>query len=118
MKAPGTAYDDPLIGKDPQPDHMSRYVNTSSDQGGVHINSGIPNKVFYLTAIAIGGNSWNVAGNIWYRTLLDSRLSAAAQFQDFADLTADNANQIYGASVRAAVVQGWHDVGIDVAEIN
>ena len=30
MKAPGTAYDDPLIGKDPQPDHMSRYVNTTS----------------------------------------------------------------------------------------
>jgi Zn-dependent metalloprotease len=118
MKAPGTAYDDPLIGKDPQPDHMSRYVNTTSDQGGVHTNSGIPNKAFYLTAIAIGGNSWEIAGNIWYRTLLDSRLSATAQFQDFADLTAHNANQIYGASVRASVVQGWHDVGIDVAEIN
>ena len=43
MKAPGTAYDDPQIGKDPQPDHMSKYVNTSSDNGGVHINSGIPN---------------------------------------------------------------------------
>jgi len=118
MKAPGTAYDDPLIGEDPQPDHMSRYVNTTSDQGGVHINSGIPNKAFYLIAIAIGGNSWDVGGNIWYRTLLDSRLSAAAQFQDFADLTADNANQMYGASVRAAVVQGWQDVGIDVPGTN
>jgi Zn-dependent metalloprotease len=115
MKAPGTAYDDPLIGNDPQPDHMSRYVNTTADQGGVHTNSGIPNKAFYLTAIAIGGNSWEIAGNIWYRTLLDSRLSATAQFQDFADLTADNANQIPGARVRAAVVQAWHDVGIAVA---
>ena len=115
MKAPGTAYDDPLIGNDPQPDHMSRYVNTTADQGGVHTNSGIPNKAFYLTAIAIGGNSWEIAGNIWYRTLLDSRLSATAQFQDFADLTADNANQIHGVPVRAAVVQAWHDVGIDVA---
>ena len=118
MEAPGTAYDDPLIGKDPQPDHMSRYVNTTSDQGGVHTNSGIPNKAFYLIAIAIGGNSWDVGGNIWYRTLLDSRLSAAAQFQDFADLAADNANQMYGASVRAAVVQAWHDVGIDVPGTN
>ena len=117
MKAPGTAYDDPLIGKDPQPDHMSRYVNTTSDQGGVHTNSGIPNRAFYLTAIGIGGNSWDVAGNVWYRTLLDSRLSANAQFQNFADLTADNANQIYGVPVRAAVVQAWQDVGIIVAEV-
>ena len=117
MKAPGTAYDDPLIGKDPQPDHMSRYVNTSSDNGGVHINSGIPNKAFYLAATALGGNAWDVAGNIWYRTLLDSRLSATAQFQDFANLTADNADKLYGGSVRAAVAQAWSDVGINVADI-
>lgn len=117
MKAPGTAYDDPLIGKDPQPDHMSRYVNTSSDNGGVHINSGIPNKAFYLAATAIGGNAWDVAGKIWYRTLLDSRLSSTAQFQDFANLTADNADKLYGASVRTKVVQAWHDVGIDVASV-
>jgi len=117
MKAPGTAYDDPVIGKDPQPDHMSRYVNTSSDNGGVHINSGIPNKAFYLAATALGGNAWDVAGNIWYRTLLDSRLSSTAQFQDFANLTADNADKLYGASVRAAVVQAWSNVGINVADI-
>jgi Zn-dependent metalloprotease len=115
MKAPGTAYNDPLIGQDPQPDHMSRYVDTTSDQGGVHTNSGIPNKAFYLIAIAIGGNSWDVAGNIWYRTLLDSRLSPAPQFQEFANLTAYNANQLYGPSTEAVVVQAWHDVGIDVA---
>ena len=48
MKAPGTAYDDPLIGKDPQPDHMSRYDSRTLDNGGVHINSGIPNKAFVL----------------------------------------------------------------------
>jgi len=117
MKAPGTAYDDPLIGRVPQPDHMSRYVNTTSDQGGVHTNSGIPNRAFYLIAIAIGGNSWDLAGNIWYRTLLDSRLSTAAQFQDFANLTAYNANLLYGASAEAVVVQAWHEVGIDVLEL-
>lgn len=44
MKEPGTAYNDPLLGKDPQPDHMRNYVKTTSDHGGVHINSGIPNK--------------------------------------------------------------------------
>jgi hypothetical protein len=123
MRAPGTAYHDPLFasplrpdGKDPQPDHMSRYVNLPNDAGhdwgGVHINSGIPNKAFFLVATALGGNAWDVAGNIWYRTLLDSRLSATAQFQDFATLTAVIANERYGASVRTAVVQAWHEVGI------
>ena len=48
MKDPGTAYDDPTIGKDPQPGHMKNFVRTTSDNGGVHINSGIPNRAFYL----------------------------------------------------------------------
>ena len=116
MKAPGTAYDDPKLGKDPQPDHMSRYVNTTSDNGGVHINSGIPNKAFYLAAIAIGGaNAWDVAGKIWYRTLLDSRIKTGSSFQEFADLTTDNANTLFGATARAAVAKAWQDVGITVA---
>ena len=56
MKDPGTAYDDlNLGGKDPQPPYMYYYVRTSDDYGGVHINSGIPNSAFYLTAIEIGG---------------------------------------------------------------
>ncbi len=50
MKAPGTAYDDDVLGKDPQPDSMDTYVRTSADNGGVHINSGIPNKAFYVVA--------------------------------------------------------------------
>src|SRR4029079_10299870 len=69
MKAPGTAYDDPVLGKDPQPDHMSRFVTTAADRGGVHITSGIPNRAFYLAATAIGGYAWEVAGKIWYTTL-------------------------------------------------
>jgi Zn-dependent metalloprotease len=116
MKAPGTAYDDPVIGKDPQPDNMSGYVNTTGDNGGVHINSGIPNKAFYLLATAIGGYAWEKAGNIWYKTLLDSRFTTTATFQDFANLTADNANTLYGADIKALVVQAWHDVGIEVTD--
>ena len=34
---------------------MSEYVRTASDNGGVHVNSGIPNHAFYLAATAIGG---------------------------------------------------------------
>jgi Zn-dependent metalloprotease len=48
MKAPGKAYDNELLGRDPQPDHMSKFVHLpdtdEGDNGGVHINSGIPNK--------------------------------------------------------------------------
>ncbi len=62
MAAPGTAYDDPLVGRDPQPSHMSGYVETEDDNGGVHINSGILNHGFYLAAMAIGGKSWEVLG--------------------------------------------------------
>ena len=50
MKDPGTAYDDDVLGKDPQVGSMSDYVETTDDNGGVHINSGIPNRAFYLVA--------------------------------------------------------------------
>ncbi len=62
MAAPGTAYDDPVLGQDPQPAHMSNYVNTFEDDGGVHINSGIPNHAFYVIAKEIGGFAWEKAG--------------------------------------------------------
>jgi hypothetical protein len=115
MKAPGTAYDDKVLGKDPQPADMSHYVNTTSDNGGVHINSGIPNRAFYLTAIALGGYAWEKAGRIWYATLRDSRLQATAQFQDFANLTADNAAKLFGNTEAQAVIDAWRQVGIIVA---
>lgn len=51
MKEPGTAYDDPTLGKDPQPGHMKDYLRMEDDNGGVHINSGIPNRAFYETAM-------------------------------------------------------------------
>jgi len=90
MKAPGTAYDDPVLGgKDPQPDNMRKYRRLpdteEGDNGGVHINSGIPNKAFYLTAAGIGGFAWEAPGHIWYASLKAS--SAKTQFQDFADTT-------------------------------
>ena len=73
MKAPGKAYNNPQFGRDPQPDHMSKFVmlpdTDEGDWGGVHINSGIPNKAFYLTAIGIGGYAWEAPGHIWYAAL-------------------------------------------------
>lgn len=114
MKAPGTAYDDWLVGKDPQPDHMSKYDTTTSDNGGVHINSGIPNKAFYLAAMAIGGKAWEKAGHIWYQALIDPRLTPTAQFQDFAELTVEMAGKLYDEASQEAVLKAWKSVGINV----
>src|SRR5215207_7323170 len=95
MKAPGTAYDDPVLGKDPQPAHMKDYVNTLSDNGGVHINSGIPNFAFYNIAMELGGFAWERAGQIWYVTLRD-KLDANSKFQDCANMTYQTAAELFG----------------------
>ena len=97
MKEPGTAYDDNVLGKDPQPGHMTEYVRTRDDNGGVHINSGIPNRAFYETAIRLGGNAWAKAGQIWYTTLRD-KLRPTASFKDAARWTVAVARELYGAS--------------------
>jgi len=115
MKAPGTAYDDPVLGKDPQPGHMNDYVNTSSDNGGVHINSGIPNRAFYTVATQLGGKAWEKAGQIWYVTLRD-KLTSSSNFQTCANQTFMVAGALFGAGSleQQAVKFGWSEVGIDV----
>jgi Zn-dependent metalloprotease len=114
MKEPGTAYDDPVLGKDPQPATMSKYVHTTQDSGGVHINSGIPNRAFCLVALDIGGHAWEKAGRIWYETLNDSHIKANANFKSFARLTVSNANRLYsaGSAESTAVSKAWHEVGV------
>ncbi|MEU6767763.1 M4 family metallopeptidase [Streptomyces sp. NPDC046853] len=113
MKAPGTAYDDDVLGKDPQPATMDDYVNTSSDNGGVHINSGIPNHAFYLLATRLGGNAWERAGKIWYDTLTGGELAADADFADFARLTAASARTLFGDGDEIqAVLKAWSSVGV------
>lgn len=115
MKAPGTAYNDPVLGKDPQPGHMDDYVNTSADNGGVHINSGIPNRAFYLAATEMGGHAWERAGRIWYITLRD-RLHESSNFADVARETFAAAGELYGvgSAEQTAVRNGWVGVGLDV----
>jgi Zn-dependent metalloprotease len=115
MKSPGTAYDDPVLGKDPQPATMKNFVRTQEDNGGVHINSGIPNHAFYRVATALGGKAWEVAGKVWYRTLT-AQLKHNASFADCANATARAARDLYGDGSAAyhAVVQGWAAVGITV----
>lgn len=115
MKDPGSAYDDPLIGKDPQPGHMRDYVETDRDNGGVHINSGIPNKAFYYVAMELGGHAWEKAGKIWYITLKD-KLTPTSDFETAAKMTVKVAQELYGrrSSEKEAVERGWKKVGIDI----
>ena len=113
MKAPGTAYDDDVLGKDPQPADMSGYIETDDDNGGVHLNSGIPNRAFYLAATAIGGNAWEAPGQIWYETLT-SEIKANTNFEQFADATITVASRLFGNESREAeaVRSAWQTVGV------
>jgi len=102
---------DPILGDDPQPKHLKDKYTGSEDQGGVHINSGIPNHAFYLVAVELGGRAWEAAGTIWYKTLL-----ALNQFSDFAQMVTQSeasATALFGAGSKAqkAVAAAWKKVG-------
>jgi hypothetical protein len=122
MAEPGTAYDDPRLGPDPQPGHLDDYVHTTDDNGGVHINSGIPNRAFVLAARAIGaldagprsegGSAAEGAGRIWYDALTGGAVEPGADFATFADATIAAASRIGGADHEGAVREAWDQVGV------
>lgn len=109
MLEPGTGYDDSRLGKDPQPGHMKDYVNTSSDNGGVHYNSGIPNRALALYSINVGGYAWEKAGQVWYHTM--TKVDRNAQFSDFAKRSVDVATVNFRDTV-PALKDAWKQVGI------
>lgn len=94
MKAPGTAYDNNLLGKDPQPAHMNDYYHGPADNRGVHINSGIPNRAFYLTAYDIGTQK---AAKIWYHAL--ENLWPTADFNDAMEVIVESARLLTKSGV-------------------
>jgi Zn-dependent metalloprotease len=104
MKAPGTANQ-----YDKQPATMDKFVVTAADNGGVHINSGIPNHAFYVAATELGGKAWERAGLIWYDSLRDEKLKPTSGFKAFARATVRQADQRYGATSEEvdAVRAGW-----------
>jgi Zn-dependent metalloprotease len=104
MKAPGTGYKG-----DPQPAHMKDYKRMSSDNGGVHVNSGIPNKAAYEAAIKIGSEK---LAKIWYKALTDY-LKPNSSFTDAASATLAAANKLYGSGAESqAITDAWTSVGI------
>jgi Zn-dependent metalloprotease len=114
FKAEKAYENDPLLGTDPQPKHIKDKYTGSDDNGGVHINSGIPNHVFYRVAVEIGGNAWDKTGKIWYQTL--KNLNSSSKFQEAASMTHMVAGSMFGAGSleQKAVKNGWSAVGITV----
>jgi hypothetical protein len=107
MAAPGTAYDDPALGRDPQPGHLDDYVETTEDNGGVHLNSGIPNRAFHLASTGIGGSSAEGAGRIWFAALTGRAVGPRTDFAGFAAAT------VAAAGEHAGVVRdAWESVGV------
>jgi Zn-dependent metalloprotease len=95
---------------------MAHYVHLpdtmQGDFGGVHINSGIPNKAFYEAAIAFGGHAWDKAGKVWYAVLTGGTLPSTATFAEFRDLTIAEAHTLFGASGAQVVTKAWATVGL------
>ena len=115
MLHPGTAYDDPQIGRDPQPDHMRNFVKKSmdDDNGGVHFNSGIPNRAFALFARAVGGYAWEDPAHIWYEARKEA--GSTPTFAQFAWHTIEAAKKLGHENEVAKLSKAWEDVGVTPA---
>jgi Zn-dependent metalloprotease len=109
MSNPGTAFSD-----DPQPPDMSHYVQTDDDNGGVHINSGIPNRAFFLAATNLSpqGSSWDKAGKVWYQAY--RLLNADSDFKAAAQATVKAASMLFGdnSAEMKGVSDAWSQVGV------
>jgi Zn-dependent metalloprotease len=93
-----------------QPDNYSNYVNTSDDNGGVHTNSGIPNKAAYLVAQSLGCEK---TAKIYYRALT-TYMSSSTDFLAARNAAVKAATDLYGASSAevTAVNNAFSGVGI------
>lgn len=125
LVAPGfvRSLKDPSQGLPPQPAHMTQYKNLlpipSQDNGGVHINSGIPNRAAYLLAEGLSAEAIGTSigrdktEKIYYRALT-TYLTASAQFIDARRALIQSAEELHGAgsAEATAVAAAWDAVGV------
>ncbi len=101
-----------------QPAHMDQFQDLPIDQdnGGVHINSGIPNRAYFLAATT-GGMTVAKAEEIWYRTL-SMYLNRNSQFADFRLGIRQAAADLHGAGSleQDAVTAALDAVGMTAEE--
>ena len=115
MKAPGEAYDDPLVGKDPQPAHMSEVRRDESRTTAAFTSTrASPTTPSIRSRRRSAGAPGRRRGAIWYAALRDPGLGTQSSFQRFAGITVRVAQQLYGAasSEALAVYGGWEKVGV------
>lgn len=117
------AFDDPVLGLDDQPKHMDNYAdlpNTEDgDYGGVHVNSGIPNRAFYEFCIMAekevtdewSNRSWKAPLEIWYDTY--HRIRSDATFKKFAYATVRATKSLH-PQLQTQILKAWETVGIKV----
>ncbi|MFT5745347.1 MAG: bacillolysin, partial [Saprospiraceae bacterium] len=77
-----------------QPDNVDDQFTGSQDNGGVHINSGITNRAYYLFATAIGKDK---AEQIYYRALTEY-LVRSSKFIDLRIAVIQAATDLHGAT--------------------
>ncbi|MBK6950076.1 MAG: M4 family metallopeptidase [Haliscomenobacter sp.] len=91
-----------------QPAHTGEQYTGDADNGGVHINSGIPNRAFYLFATAVGKET---AEQVYFYALTNL-LTRTSRFIDCRLAVAQAAKVLFNASVAAAAEQAFTTVGI------
>ncbi|WP_414045622.1 M4 family metallopeptidase [Macrococcus equi] len=91
-----------------QPATMAQYVNTTSDNGGVHTNSGIPNKIAYDTVNQLGQDK---AEKIYYRALTQY-LTVNSTFADAKQALSQAAMDLYGQQAADTVYATWTNAGV------
>jgi thermolysin len=107
---------------DDDPDHYNERYTGTADNGGVHINSGIANYAFYLTAkggthhyssIAVTGIGADNAAKIWYRALT-TYMTSSTNFAGARTATMNAATDLFGANSAQYIAVGtaWAACGI------
>ena len=106
----------------PQPAHLSKFLNTTQDNGGVHINSGIPNNAFYLmtkggtndvsNVDVASGLGWERSAQLWYKTETQY-LTSNATFSGLANGTLSAASELkYTQNQKNIIECAWIAVGV------
>lgn len=105
-----------------QPSHMKEFVNTQQDNGGVHINSGIPNNAAYLmtmggtnpySKVVVGGKlGWEKSEKLWYE-VETKYLMSTSDFKAAATASVTAAQALKYSAAEIAVVEcAWIAVGV------
>ncbi len=106
------------------PDHYDMRYTGTSDNGGVHINSGIANHAFYLAVVGgthrtgaivqgVGLDLRHEIERIFFRAFT-GLLTRSATFAEARAATIQSARDLFGAGSfqETAIIQAWNAVGV------